>query len=314
MTACPLLLRPRAWCAAAVAVLLLAGCGSGDKDDPAPEPLSTHPHPLQPTQAEAAALAAKAAQAALTGLRVFRDLDSLEEVSRLTRLVAPLVLAADEAGGSAEIDCGRNPLRLTPLLCTGSMSIRTNQRNLGETIPAGTFFELRFDRFQLFTPDFERLRISGNLTITYLTDFDTRAERGVLVYRSGGLSTSENGTILDPSEGPMTVNYTDTGTVVETASERFVGLVATAPGDRDGMLAGGAIQTNFGSGFVEIRYTGWVVKAGLAQPSSLANSVGAAGSGAAVAVTAAAAASATAQVTFAQGGSSEAFVVEIAGG
>ena len=294
-------------------ILLLAACGSSGKDDPPPEPLRTNPHPLQATQPEATALAAKTAQSALTGLRVFRDLDSLEEIGRVTRVIAPLVLAADEVGARTEIDCRRNPLRLAPLLCSGSMEIRSNQDGLGETIPAGTFFELRFDRFQLLTPDFERLRISGDVTITYLTDFDTRAERGVLVYRSGGLSTNEDGSILDPSEGPMTVNYADTGIVVETDRERFIGLVASAGSDLDGTLAGGAIQTNFGTGFIEIRYAAWKVQAGVAQPASVANVVGAGGSSAVVAVTATDAVGATCRVEVVQAGSSGAPVAANAG-
>ena len=300
--------------AATAATLLLAGCGSSSKEDPPPEPLRSNPHSLQATQAEAAALAAKAAESALTGLRVSRDLDSLEEIGRLTRVMAPLIVAADEAGGSGDIDCGRNPLRLAPLLCSGSMRMRTNQRDLGETIPAGTFFELRFDRFQLLTPDFERLRITGDVTITYLTDFDTRRERGSLAYRSDGLASNTDGSILDASEGTMTVNYSDTGTVVETARERFVGLAAVSSSDRDGTLAGGAIQTNFGSGFVEIRYAGWVVSAGIAQPPSQAAVTGAAGTAATVGVTAAGAASASGQVEIVEGAARQLFAVEIPGG
>ena len=157
------------------------------------------------------------------------------------------------------------------------------------------------------------LRISGDVTITYLTDFDTRAERGVLVYRSGGLSTNEDGSILDPSEGPMTVNYADTGIVVETDRERFIGLVASAGSDLDGTLAGGAIQTNFGTGFIEIRYAAWKVQAGVAQPASVANVVGAGGSSAVVAVTATDAVGATCRVEVVQAGSSGAPVAANAG-
>ena len=294
--------------------LLLAGCGSGRKDDPAPEPLRSNPHTLLATQAEAIALAAKAADRALAGLRVARDLHALEDIGRLTRMLAPLLVAADEAGGSGDIDCSRNPLRLAPLLCSGSMRIRTNQREFGGTIPAGSFFELRFDRFQLLTPDFERLRLTGDVTITYLTDFDPRAERGSLVYRSGGLSSNTDGTILDASEGAMTVNYSDTGIVVETARDRFIGLAATSSSDRDGTLARGAIQSNFGTGFVEIRYANWVVAAGIAQPPSRATVGGAGGSHAIVDVGAAGAAGASGQVEIVQGGASQAFAVEIPGG
>jgi hypothetical protein len=315
MNAPTLPLRLRARLAGIAAALLLAGCGSsGGNDEPPPEPLRSNPHPLQASQPEAAALAEKVAESALAGLRVFRDLDSLEEIGRLTRVIAPLVQAAAEAGEPTDIDCGRNPLRLAPLFCSGSMSIRSNQDGLGEIIPAGTFFELRFDRFQLLTPDFERLRISGDVTITYLSDFDTRAERGTLTYRSGGLSTNTDGSILDPSEGALTVNYSDTGIVVESASERFIGLAAAAAGDADGTLSSGAIQTNFGTGFIEIRYSGWTIQAGVAQPPSSAAVAGAAGTSAHMAVTAAGAAGATCQVDFLEAGASRSFDVDVPGG
>jgi hypothetical protein len=314
MTAFPHLFRLLAPLAGLTTALLLAGCGSsGGTDEPPPEPLRSNPHPLEASQPEAAALAAKTARSALAGLRVVRDLDSLEEIGRLTRLIAPLVQAAGQAGERTDIDCSRNPLRLAPLLCSGSMSIRSNQDGLGETIPAGTFFELRFDKFQLLTSDFERLRISGDVTLTYLSDFDTRAERGSLTYRSGGLSTNTDGSILDPSEGAMTVNYSDTGIVVETAHERFIGLAATAAGDADGTLSGGAIQTNFGTGFIEIRYTGWTIQAGVAQPPSSAAVTGADGTSARVDVSAADAAGAAAQVEVTRANVSTVFVVDIPG-
>ena len=294
-------------------LLLLAGCGSGGGSAPPPEPLRTTPHALQANQPEADALAAKAAGSAMTGLRVSRDLESLDDIGRLTRELVPRVFDDGEAanGTRAEIDCSRNPFRLAPLLCSGSMRIEVNQREVGDTIVAGTFFDLQFDKFQVFTPAFERLRISGGLRIGYVTDFDARARRGTLTYESRGLSTNHDGTILDASEGVLTVGYGDGNVIVDSATERFIDLQAAASSDVDGTLSGGSILSNFGDGYVDIRPAGWAVAGGAPQAGAVATVIGAAGSSATLMVTPAGASPTLCRVTIERAGVATVFVVEL---
>jgi hypothetical protein len=307
----PLLLRLQR--STAALLLLLGGCSSGGGSAPAPEPLRTTPHTLQATQPEADALAAKVAGSASTGLRVQRDLESLDDIGRLTRELVPRVFD-DEAAASgtrAEIDCGRNPFRLAPLLCSGSMRIEVNQREVGDTIVAGTFFDLQFDKFQVFTPAFERLRISGGLRIGYVTDFDTRTKRGTLTYESRGLSTNHGGAILDASEGALTVSHGDGSIVVDSATERFLDLQATSASDLDGTLSGGAILSNFGDGYVDIRPAGWAIAGGAPQAGAAATVIGAAGSSATLTVEPGGASPTMCRVTIGRAGVSTAFVVEL---
>lgn len=311
----PILLQTRALPAglATAGMLLLAGCGSGGGSQPPPEPLRTTPHVLQATQEQAGTLAARTAAGASSGLRVSRDLESLDEIGRLTRELVPRVFDSDDAaaGTRAEIDCGRNPFRLAPLLCSGSMHIEVNQREVGDTIAAGTYFDMQFDKFQVFTPDFERLRISGGMRIGYVTAFDTKSKRGTLNYQSRGLSTNHDGTILEPSEGALTVHYGEGTVVVETATERFIDLQAAAASDTDGTLSGGAILTNFGDGFIDIRPAPWTTAGGAPQPGAAAAVTGGGGSTATVVVESVAGSEVTCRVAIASGGQSREFVVGI---
>ena len=293
-------------------LLLLGGCGSSGGSAPAPEPLRAAPHVLQATQAEANALAVKTAASALTGLRVSRDLESLDDIGGLTRELVPRVFDSEAAAGGtgAGIDCRRNPLRLAPLLCSGSMHIEVSQREVGDTIVAGTFFDLQFDKFQVFTPAFERLRISGGLRIDYVTVFDTRARQGTLTYQSHGLSTNHDGTLLEASEGALTVHYGENSVVVETATERFTDLRATSASDMDGTVTSGAILSNFGAGHIDIRHAGWTTTGGTPQPGSAATITGGDGSAATVTVESIGSLPTQCRVTIGRAGVSTAFVVE----
>ena len=63
-----------------------------------------------------------------------------------------------------------------------------------------------------------------------------RLPRGRTFFELRGLASNIDGRILDVSEGAMTIIYSDTGIVVETARERFIGLAATSSSSRDGAL------------------------------------------------------------------------------
>jgi hypothetical protein len=192
------------------------------------------------------------------------------------------------------------------------MRIEVNQREAGGTIAAGTYFDMQFDKFQVFTPAFERLRISGGVRIDYVTAFDTNTRRGTLTYRSRGLSTNHDGTILEASDGVLTVHYGDGTVVAETTTERFVDLKASTTSDADGTVSGGAISTNFGDGFIDIRHAAWTVAAGVPQPGAVASIAGGGGSAATVTVQSATGLAANCLVTVTSAGQSREFIVDIA--
>jgi len=70
----------------------------------------------------------------------------------------------------------------------------------------------------------------------------TACPRGRTFFELRGLASNTDGRILDASEGAMTIIYSDTGIVVETVRERFIGLAATSSSGQVDIVQGEASQ------------------------------------------------------------------------
>ncbi len=266
---------------------LVASCGGGGGDDTVGSdntPLAETAQQLAPSEATAMELAAASASMGRRTLRIVRDSEAVDEIERLTRKLLPRLFESSGDGNSVNIDCRRNPLQFAPFLCYGELSFEANQRDTNGTVTATTIFSLQFDKFQVLTPGFDRLRISGGIRLDYLTDFTAEPRRGTLRYVSTGLSTNKDGEIVSASDGALTIRYGDGTTVIETDRDRFVDIGANSSSDDDGTITSGSVRANFQSGFVDFGWGEWPVAGGVPQVGARVTIAGANGSSATVRV------------------------------
>lgn len=264
----------QSWIAALLVAGALSACGGGDGGSapaPAPVPLASSPYALKADQSEADGLASAVTRASTKTLRAGRDLDALDLVFRLTRFLQPHVFTDSNANStSVGVDCGR--LRaLGPALCSGSLRFDLNKPSQNaDNVSAGTLIALQFDRFQIIGLDFNRLVVNGGFRIDYVSDFRTQPNIGALSFSSTGLSTNQEGTVIEPTQGTLRVQYGADQLIIETDTERFVNLNTSSTGNGDGTVRSGTTRTNYGGGYVDIAYANWPLAGAAPQPGATA--------------------------------------------
>ena len=256
---------------------LLAACGGGGSGAVAnsPAPLAAQPHALAPDQETAQQLASSAVDVGSRSLRIVRDERAFEEIERFTRDLIPRIFDSGDSANDVNINCRRNPFRLAPFLCYGELTFQANQRSTDGTVVANTVFNLQFDKFQVLTPSFDRLRVTGGIRLDYLTDVSSSPRRGTLRYESSGLSTNKDDNVFSASDGALTVLYGEDSTVIETDRERLVDVSVDSRSDIEGDLRSGRTRANFSSGYVEFQWNGWPISDGLPAEGARVSVVGA---------------------------------------
>jgi len=269
----------------AAGIALLTGCGGSDAAVAnSPAPLALEPQALTPDQDTAQQLVSSAAGAGARSLRIVRDERAFEELERFTRDLIPRIFDGDNDGNNVNINCRRNPFRLAPFLCYGELSFQANQRTTDGNVVANTIFNLQFDNFQVLTPNFDRLRVTGGIRLEYLTDVSISPRRGTLRYESSGLSTNKDDNVFSASDGALTVLYSDDSTVIETDRERLVDVSVDARSDNEGDLRSGSTRANFSSGYVDFAWNGWPISGGRPAQGARVSVTGADGTSATIAV------------------------------
>lgn len=292
---------------------LLAGCGGGGGGAVAnsPAPLAAEPQALTSDQDTAQRLASLAADAGTRSLRIVRDERAFDEIERFTRDLLPRIFDSGDSANDVNINCRRNPFRLAPLLCYGELTFQANQRTTDGTVVANTVFNLQFDKFNVITPNFDRLRVTGGIRLDYLTDVTNSPRRGTLRYESSGLSTNKEDNVFSASDGALTVLYGDGSTVIETDRERLVDVSIDSRSDGDGDLRSGTTRANFSSGYVEFQWNGWPIAGGLPAEGARVSVVGANGTSASIVVQDVQSDQVIYQVTITDAGGSSEFEVSI---
>ncbi len=296
-----------------LALALLVSCGGGGGGDgnvgSDAVSLATLAQRLAPSPSTASDLAATTVRVSRRTLRIFRDSEAFDEVERFTRRLLPELFESSGDGDSINVDCRRNPFQFAPFLCYGELSFQANQRTSNGTVTATTIFNLRFDKFQVLTPDFERLRISGGLRLDYLTDVSGSPRRGTVRYESSGLSTNKDGEVLSATDGELTVSYGDGSTVVQTDRERLVDIGASSSSDEDGNITSGSVRANFQNGYVDFGWGEWPLRGGVPQVGARVTVTGADGTSASIRVTEVRGDGEVYEVTLTEAGVSETFDV-----
>ena len=271
--------------ATAGAAVLLVSCGGGDSDDSVSvAPLATEPAVLKVDLPGADSLARTAINTSRRALRLARHSDALDEIERLTRDLLPDIFESSSDGNALTVDCRRRPLQFAPFLCYGELTFEANRRTFDGTVVATTVFNLQFDNFQVLTPGFDRLRISGGVRLDYLTNFTLEPRRGTVRYQSSGLSTNKDGTIVSATDGALTVQTGDGTVIIETDRERLVNLGASTSSDTDGTLNSGTARVNFQAGYVDFDWRGWPLVSGSPQTGAQVAVTGANGGAATITV------------------------------
>lgn len=298
--------------ASLLTLAVLASCGGGGDDGSVNSDavtLAPQPQRLASSASTASELAATTVRVSRRTLRIFRDSEAFDEIERFTRRLLPDLFESSGSSNNINVDCRRNPFQFAPFLCYGELSFEANQRSSNGTVTATTIFNLRFDKFQVLTPDFERLRISGGIRLDYLTDVTTSPRRGTVRYESSGLSTNKDDEILSATDGELTVTYGDGSTVVQTDRERLVDIGASSSSDVDGNITSGSVRANFQNGYVDFGWGEWPLSGGVPQVGARVTVTGADGTSAMIRVTEVRGDGEVYQVTLTEGGSSETFEV-----
>jgi len=297
----------------ALSVAILAGCGGGGGDAVAnsPAPLAVEPQALTSDQDTAQRLASSAAQVGTRSLRIVRDERAFEEIERFTRDLLPKIFDSGDSANDVNINCRRNPFRLAPLLCYGELTFQANQRTTDGTVVANTVFNVQFDKFQVITPNFDRLRVTGGIRLDYLTDVSNSPRVGTLRYESSGLSTNKDDNVFSASDGALIVRYGDGTTVIETDRERLADVSVDSRSDLDGDLRSGSTRANFSSGYVDFEWNGWPIAGGLPAEGARVTVAGANGTSASIVVRDVQSDQIIYQVTITDAGGSTEFEVSI---
>ena len=130
-------------------------------------------------------------------------------------------------------------------------------------------------QFQVLTPGFDRLRISGGLRLDYLADTTVEPRVGTVRYQSSGISTNKDGEVVSVSDGALRVQYGNGRTVIETDRERLIDVGADSTSDTDGNLRNGSL---------DFAWAGWPMSGGIPQAGARVDITGADRSSATISV------------------------------
>jgi hypothetical protein len=270
------------WGAVIGLTLLLAACGGGgggsddnaNTTDPVLQGPPTAAGTLQASTTEASGAASSAADTAARLIALRAGLDNspfggggagAQSVSSLRRFVA--TQAARERALAVETLTCAEFFEVTP--CAGSIRVDTNLTAQTQVIPAGTYVDITFNAIS-FGTGASATQLGGTLRVDFLTAFDTNATSLSNVRFQLTLSNLR-GSAAGVPFGPQTLialyDFDARGQLVVTADGlSFSGLDAvTATDGNNYTLPDVTIRRarwNGGSGYVDLRYSGWNVVAG----------------------------------------------------